>query len=240
MLNWAVKNELLARNVLDSVSLLPTSARHVRRARRALSEDECKRFLKACVEDDDESMHGRNRMPAVFPQEPMWRFLIETGARFGEMAALRWRDVSIPGACATLRAETTKTQRERTVPLTAKMLERLRRMQELQVQQAGGKAVDPDGIVFVSPLGSVQHQSNSYRRFQQLLIRAGIPRKSPAGQLDIHALRHTAATRLARAGIGLAQAQYLLGHADPRMTAQVYTKLVAEDVRGAVLKLPAL
>jgi len=126
------------------------------------------------------------------------------------------------------------------VPLTAKMLERLRRMQELQVSQAGGKAVDPDGIVFVSPLGSVQHQSNSYRRFQQLLIRAGIPRKSPAGQLDIHALRHTAATRLARAGIGLAQAQYLLGHADPRMTAQVYTKLVAEDVRGAVLKLPSI
>ena len=40
--------------------------------------------------------------------------------------------------------------------------------------------------------------------------------------------------RLARAGVGLSQAQRLLGHSDPKLTAQAYTHLDAEDLRDAV------
>jgi integrase len=46
--------------------------------------------------------------------------------------------------------------------------------------------------------------------------------------------RRTFASRLARTGAGLAQAQRLLGHADPKLTARVYAHLGVEDLRGAV------
>jgi integrase len=53
----------------------------------------------------------------------------------------------------------------------------------------------------------------------------------------IHSTRHTFASQLGRAGVGLVQAQRLLGHSTPELTAQVYTHLGIEDLRGAVEKL---
>ncbi len=53
-------------------------------------------------------------------------------------------------------------------------------------------------------------------------------------KLDIHALRHTFGSRLARRGVGLVQVQRLMGHSDPKLTAQVYTHLDVEDLRRAV------
>ena len=68
-----------------------------------------------------------------------------------------------------------------------------------------------------------------------MLDRAGIARRDALGRVvDIHALRHTAATRMARRGVPLVVAQRVLGHASPEMTAKVYTHLGLEDLRGAV------
>jgi site-specific recombinase XerD len=70
---------------------------------------------------------------------------------------------------------------------------------------------------------------------------AGIPRVNERGEkIDIHALRHTYASRLMRNGVGLAQAQRLLGHSDPKLTMAIYTHLGIEDLRGAVESLPPL
>ncbi len=238
-LNWAVRTELLGKNPIAAVHLLPSGPRDLRKHRRALSEDEAKRLLATAAEADRMALAGMNRAPTAYPQEPMWRFLLETGARFGETTALRWRDMSIQGACVTFRAETTKTSKARTLPLSQATVSRLRRLQELGTPP-GARGPDPDAFVFLSPMGRRNEQSNCYSRLMGLLERAGIPRKSPAGTVDIHALRHTAATRMARAGVGMAHAQFVLGHSDPRITMAVYTRLVADDVRAAVNKLPAL
>jgi len=42
------------------------------------------------------------------------------------------------------------------------------------------------------------------------------------------------------AASGLAQAQRLLGHSDPKLTMAVYTHLETKDLRGAVEGLPVL
>jgi site-specific recombinase XerD len=39
---------------------------------------------------------------------------------------------------------------------------------------------------------------------------------------------------MARNGVGLVQVQRLMGHSDPKLTAQVYTHLDVEDLRRAV------
>jgi integrase len=77
------------------------------------------------------------------------------------------------------------------------------------------------------------------RIFNRLLIAAGIERLDANGRkLDIHALRHTMASRLARNGVGLVQAQRLLGHSDPKLTAAVYSHLDVDDLRRAIERVP--
>jgi len=66
-----------------------------------------------------------------------------------------------------------------------------------------------------------------------------LPKVNCLGQhVCIHSLRHTFASRLAGAGVGLLQAQKLLGHSDPKLTAEIYTHLAPEELRAAVEGLP--
>jgi integrase len=50
-------------------------------------------------------------------------------------------------------------------------------------------------------------------------------------------LRVCYATRLARAGVSLVQAQKLLRHSDPKLTANIYTRLRLDDAHAAVAKI---
>jgi len=50
----------------------------------------------------------------------------------------------------------------------------------------------------------------------------------------------TTATLLARAGVPLVVAQRMLRHADPRLTANVYTRVDLADLRAEVARLPPL
>jgi integrase len=97
--------------------------------------------------------------------------------------------------------------------------------------------VEPGEPVFRSPEGRrlPAPTTNCMRVFDRLLLAAGIQRVDAQGRkLDIHALRHTAASRFARAGVPLVQAQRILGHSDPKLTSRVYSHLEAEDLREAV------
>ena len=47
-----------------------------------------------------------------------------------------------------------------------------------------------------------------------------------------HYLRHTYCTNLRRQGVDLKTAQYLMGHADISTTANIYSHVTEEDVRG--------
>lgn len=52
-----------------------------------------------------------------------------------------------------------------------------------------------------------------------------------------HMLRHTYATSLYRAGIDLKTAQYLLGHSDIKMTAEIYTHIQQDKLTSAATKI---
>jgi hypothetical protein len=91
--------------------------------------------------------------------------------------------------------------------------------------------------VFLTPEGKgwSNYTTNFMCIHDRVLRKAGIPKVDVEGRkIDVHALRHTYATRLARADVGMAKTQRLLGHASIATTAEIYTHIGVEDLRGAV------
>ena len=246
MLGWADECGLVATNPLGRIRRLPDGAGHQRCVRRALSEDEIRAFLKAAEADDRDTAktwktkgggEKNHRRTAVrIPQAPMWRGFLETGARWSELTRTRWSDVDLRRRTLLLRAENTKARRRRVVPLGGALVAELRRMRGLQARALSAAIGDGDRV-FLTPEGSrwCRPTNNAMRVFNRILVRAGIDRVDAEGRkLDIHALRHTFGSRMARSGAGLVHVQRLLGHSDPKLTAQVYTHLDVEDLRSAI------
>jgi integrase len=186
-----------------------------------MSDDEIERFLAAAQADD-----RANARPERIAQAPLWRFLIETACRYGEARALTWADVDLDARVVTLRAETTKAGKSRSLPITRAMATELA---ELRRAPAERVFRSPDGHPLCVPT------NNAMRVLNRLLAAAGIERVDAHGRsLDLHALRHTAASRFARHGAPLAVTQRILGHSDPKLTARVYVHLGVEEMREVV------
>jgi hypothetical protein len=100
-----------------------------------------------------------------------------TGARRGNVQAMRWADVDLSGGCWTVPGSEHKTKRPITIPLSTPVLA------ILQARQAfhGGK-----GYVFPSSSAS-GHLEEPKAAWKRVLTRAGLE------GLRIHDLRHTAA-----------------------------------------------
>jgi len=253
MLAWGVAAQLIAENPLRGFKPLPMGEKHLRHVRRALSDDEIARFLAAADEDDAEcaarksaertiGSHGRgrkyarrHRLPRV-PQRVLWQALIETGARWGELTRTTWADLDVERRALVLRAETTKSGRSRVIPLRAELVQELLGLRRVH-RRARRRVVQAVDRIFLSPDGADLQVSTTAARilFRRVLERAGIDRVDQRGRvIDLHALRHTAASRMARNGVPLVVAQKVLGHASPDMTARVYTHLEVDDLREAV------
>lgn len=214
-LNHAARLELIPRNPLLGLRPLPTAGREKQKP-RPLTIREQEALLVRVGEQDK----GRE-----FPQAPLMAFLLHTGARWSEACAVT-RDAIGPEG-AKLRATTTKNRTARVVPLSGDMRALL------------PKCVGP---IFRTPEGKpwkTSSPSNFRRRIlHKALKAAGIPRKTPDGVINVHALRHTFATHLARQGVPLQHAQYLLGHKSVRMTADIYTHLGPQDLGSSAAKVP--
>lgn len=242
MMRWAYEAGLTTSNPVHGLKRLPQSRECATFRRRALTEEEIPRFLAAAELDDDEfrRIEALRKVQRI-PQTPLWIGFLETGARWNELRQLTWRDVDFERAVLTLRAENTKSKKTRAIPLREALLVRIRGLAELQASILK-QPLERGRHVFLSPQGLAWAQTsrNPMRIFNRVINRARIPRiDTEGGKIDIHALRHTFASRLCRAGVGLVHAQNLLGHSDPRLTAAIYTHLDVEDLRRAVQSLPS-
>jgi len=227
-LNLAVRLGQLQTSPLHGFSGLPVIGAHQRRRPRALSDWEISRLLAAALE------HDRTRCGV--PREPLLRALILTGARWGELTRATWADLDVERATLTLRAETTKTGCERAIPLDSGLLETL-------VITGRRFCAKPGSRIFLAPRGKPwPANTGPFRHYlHELLARCGIPIIDDSGRrVHVHALRHTFATRLARAGVPVQTAQLLTGHRTASVLLGIYTHLRVEESRKAIEGLPEL
>jgi integrase len=165
-----------------------------------------------------------------------------TGARRGELCALRWRNVDIDmGTLSIERAiieapggiiETdTKTHASRRIALGEVTLAVLEAQRLLAVGRAStiGIDVDPDAYVFSrEPDGhSAWTPGAVTKRFSILRRTLGFD------VIRLHDLRHFAATRLIAAGVPVRTVSGRLGHANPSTTLMVYSHFVEASDQDA-------
>jgi integrase len=147
-----------------------------------------------------------------------------------------WVDVDLEELVLSLRPEHTKSGKLRLIPIISSLATDLHALRAIHERLHGRKVTGRDRV-FLTPEGAAWSRptNNAMRIFNRVLEAAGIARVDERGmKLDIHALRHTFATRCARSGVGLVQAQHLLGHSDPKLTAKIYSHLEVDDLRIAI------
>ncbi|HVC71273.1 MAG TPA: site-specific integrase [Acidimicrobiales bacterium] len=171
-----------------------------------------------------------------------------TGARRGELCALRWPDVegttiwfrrSLYRAGDARGEKTTKGGRERRVTIAGPGVELLgqwRARCEDRAAEAGVELVADAFVVSPFPDGSRPVNPDSFSAAIHRLCR-----ELEMSHVHLHSLRHFAATEMLAAGIDARNAADVLGHANPSLTLSVYAHASADrqqraaEVLGRVL-----
>lgn len=211
-LNLAIRWEVVDRNVAALADPPKVEAYQP----KPLSPEEAGAMLEAARGD---------RLEALFIT------LLATGARIGEGLALRWANLDLDkGMChitGTLwggEVLPCKTDRSRrTIRLPAPALEALREHRRRQAAERllAGPRWQDSGFVFTWATGGPLDGRRVGRWFDELCLRAGIPRRRP---YDL--TRHSAASFALLAGLDLRAVSDLLGHSSIAVTGDVYAHVL--------------
>lgn len=156
-----------------------------------------------------------------------YRLLLLTGLRWGELGSLKVGRIDLDERTILLDSNATKNGNCDLLPLPVELVNDLR-------DWIKRMKLSSDDLLFNMPRTGV-------KRFYADLKVAGIPRVDERGyELDIHALRYSYGTMLARKCVPVAVAMKLMRHSKPEMTIGIYTDANVLDYRGASDSLPAI
>ena len=210
----AIQNRLIAINPCNGIKVTPHDA------------DERIKFLTPAQQ--------KKLLESI--NEPRARLFVALGLYCGlrreESLGLMWSDIK--GSKLTVNRAVTflKNQQDpdhslkskaahRTIPIPKPLLEIL-------------KETPREGLYVITAAHGREMTLMSYRRMWEYVT------KSVNFDVHSHMLRHTYATSLYRAGIDLKTAQYLLGHSDIKMTAEIYTHIQNDKMKSAATKINQL
>jgi len=206
-------------------------------------------------------------LAALAPEwRPLFATAIWTGMGKGELLGLLKTDVDIAARSIAVRrsydSETTKGGHADVIPIAEPLVRYLEtavaaseseyvfpaadgsmRSEETDLQQILRRALGRAGIVrgydFICRRKSCGHREHdkalAERRCPKCTMRLW-PKALPR-PLRFHDLRGTTATLLARAGAPLVVAQRILRHSDPRITANVYSRVDLGDLRDGINRI---
>ncbi len=189
-------------------------------------EDTPERLLEAVAGDD-----ARQRDPWPERDLAVLALALCAGLRLSELLALRVG--SLAGRAGERRVEVAgKGGRPRTVPVEPELDAVLVTYLDSRRRRFGARSVGPQAPLLVDRHGEPLRRGGLQYLVQSCYRRAGITDRVPRGA-QLHALRHTFATRLAEDGASASEIMRLLGHAS-LTTSQNYIDVTAGQQRAAV------
>ena len=187
-----------------------------------------------------------------------WMFLALSGCRRGEVLGLRWRDLDLPAATASIRQQViplnkpsgtgrearivdrTKGGEPRVIELDKRTVSMLRSWRKRQAaeQLSVGEVYVEHGLVFPRVDGRPQFPETFSKTFDRRLRQ---PAFADLPTIRLHDLRHTWATLALKAGVDVKVVSERLGHSSPVITWTIYQHVVkgmqtdaAEKVADAI------
>jgi len=233
--SWANRTGRVASNPLTVVSKLE-ERKDRRRVRRPLTDAELARLLEVTEPVGRKAWY----MTAAF-----------AGLRKGDLLRLTWADIDFEQNTITVRGG--KSGRVDVVPMHPQLAD------ELRARRATSRAL-PTARVFPKVVANETRQRDFLKaglaREEVVIDENGKPvmtgkrKRRPktrivtaddeGHEVDLHALRTTLGTNLARAGVAPQLAQRIMRHADYRTTLTHYTVLGVADTTKAIEQLPSI
>jgi integrase len=176
---------------------------------RYLTNAELDRLSKALAKHDDQDAAD------------IFRLLLLTGARRGEVRAVRWADINLEKGVWTKPGSATKQRVDHVVPLNAPARELLAKRARTSDSQ----------YVFVGRRGG--HRVELKTNWRRICEAAKID------NLRVHDLRHSFASQLANSGASLQLIGAMLGHSSVETTAR-YSHLLDDNLRAAAERVGEL
>lgn len=172
---------------------------------------------------------------------------IASGARLGEIVALKFSDIDYDRCRITFRRAAYKVAGKpiglkapkdndvRTVTIYPEVIDLIKLLQEEKraKQEQLGTAWQGDEWLFTKWDGSIMHPQTPSKQFAKFLDRHGLPHHK------FHCLRHTSATLLLYSGVNIRQVQERLGHGSLKTT-QIYLHSIQEADEQAAAALQSM
>lgn len=198
ILNLAVDNDFIVKNVANPVKM-PTFRR---KDKKILSKEE-----RAIIENSNNKYRD------------FFTFLLYTGLRKGEIAALTWDNIDFDKNLITVKnsasfitnqgtIKSTKNGDERIIP----MLDKTRKILERRSHNSKSKYIFyKQNLDMLSDI-AIKRMLESFKKDTGL-------------EFTLHQLRHTFCTMLYYSGISSKKAQQIMGHRSLQVTLEIYTHL---------------
>jgi len=203
--NLAIKWDYIKENPTKGVTKLKVNDS---KPPRFLSQEECKKFLKACP---------TNLYPIYFT-------FLNTGMRKGELENLEWSDVDFRRRKIAIKGKEDWQPKtgEREIPMNDALVDLLQELRPTKSKQKEYVFSSSDG-------GKLK------TKLREKLIQ--IAKKAELKDLTrVHTLRHTFASQLVMSGVDLPTVMKLMGHSNIQTT-MIYAHLAADHLADAVNKL---
>jgi integrase len=214
-LRQSLKDAVRLKKIFSNPAAEAVLPRDEKREMKFWTLEQARRFLEA------------NREQRLYP---LWLLALDTGMRQGELLALRrdqlhlgegWLDVSqtleeIDGEFRLKPPKTARSRRRIWVANTT--TQALRAMVPYQSSLAG--------FIFLNRNGRHYHKTKINEAFKNAIKRAGVPR------IRFHDLRHTCATLLLAAGVGIKAVSERLGHANVSITLKTYAHVLPGEQKA--------
>jgi integrase len=218
---WAVESERLLKNPLKAIKKLNEDTDR-RKKRRSLTEEELRRLIRVTRNSE-----RKTKIPNL-ERELIYRLLVGTGIRSNELSCAKLSQFDFVQKRFTIDPAITKNRRIGYLPIRPDLLERLKNW-------CNENRLEPKETIFGYNTDCL------LKGFYKDLKEAGIERVAADGRcLDVHSLRRTFGTMLARAGVPLTTTQRLMRHSSPELTAKLYIDVEPIDMSNAVERLPAI
>lgn len=228
ILQYGVTMQVIEHNPARDV-IIPRKQNNKEHKVKFFSNQELKQFLNY-LDDLDLSSYEN------FFDYVLYKTLLATGCRIGEVLALEWSDIDLKKGtikvCKTLnRYQETNTPKSkaglRDIEIdrtTVLLLRQYKKRQQVLSWELGRS----ETIVFTPFTTKYAYACLLRKRLQKHFKAAGVP------DISFHGFRHTHATIMLYAGIEAKDLQYRLGHSNISMTLNTYVHATKEGAKKAV------